>query len=118
MAGIPYYAFVPVPPVPTGTVTDTVFPDVVKEDATNWYNCAGTALDPEKRKSVNVERSANAGAFPESTQVTVNAVPPGMLAPAAGTENLTSAQTKEVEASSERIALVRRIFVVCTLSAK
>lgn len=99
-------------------MTDTVFPDVVKEDVANWYSCAGTALDPEKRKSVNVERSANDGAEPESAQVTVNAVPPGTLAPAAGAENLTSAQAKEAEASRERIALVRRILVICALSAK
>jgi hypothetical protein len=108
---------VPDPPVPTGTVTDTVLPAVKVEDCKR-YNCAGDALDPENRNSWYEERSEIDGAIPESAHVTVKAVPPAMLAPAAGTEKATSAQTKEADASTAAMALDRRMIAACTLSAK
>ncbi len=107
----------PVPLIPTGTVTDTVSP-AAKVEAASWYSCAGEALEPEKRNSVYEERSVINGASPESVQVTVNAVPPGRLAPAAGTENATSQKARGADASRVKIALEKRMVVFSTLSAK
>jgi hypothetical protein len=57
------------------------------------------------------------GASPESTQVTVNAVPPGILAPGAGTVNLTSARASWAAAASQGRTRHRRILA-CDLAVK
>lgn len=75
-------------------------------------------MEPEKRNKVYEARSANAGASPESAQVTVNAVPPGIEAPAAGIVNLTSANAQGMEAARRKRELEGRIVVVRGLSAK
>jgi hypothetical protein len=51
------------------------------------------------------------GASPESTQATENAVPPGILAPGAGTVNLTSARARWAATASQGRTRHRRIFV-------
>ena len=50
------------------------------------------------------------GASPESFQVTVKAVPPGIEAPAAGIVNRTSANARGQDANKKRIALDERIM--------
>jgi hypothetical protein len=57
------------------------------------------------------------GASPESTQVTANAVPPGILAPGAGTVNLTSARASWAAAARGGRTRHGRIFV-CALAVK
>ena len=99
----------PVPPIPTGTVTDNVSP-AAKVEAPSWYNCAGEALEPEKRNSVYEESCVIKGAVLESAQVTVNAVPPGRVAPGPGIEKATSQKARGTEASRDKIALEKRIL--------
>lgn len=101
----------PVPPVPTGTVTLTVLA-VAKVDAANEYSCCGAVFEPEKRKSVYVVRSDIDGAFPESFQVTVKAVPPGTEAPAAGTVNWGYAKTRGRDAARTRRLLAKSMTVL------
>jgi hypothetical protein len=52
------------------------------------------------------------GASPESTQATENAVPPGILAPGAGSVNLTSADASWAAATSQGRTRHGRIFVL------
>lgn len=63
-------------------------------------------------------RSAIEGASPESFQVTVNAVPPGTEAPAAGLTKETSANARGGDARRQKRAADGRMVVVGTLSVK
>jgi hypothetical protein len=58
------------------------------------------------------------GAEPESVQVTVNDVPPGREAPAAGTVNLTSANAREKQVTKKRGGYEYRMMIMCDLCAK
>lgn len=109
-----YYAFVVEPPVPTGIVTDNELALNVPVDME--YSCCGAVFDPVYRSSWYAERSAIDGASPESSQVTVNAVPPLTLAPAAGTVNSGYAKTAGTNAAKPRRAFEERMAIAFQMS--
>lgn len=115
-----YYAFVPVPPVPTGTVTLTVLAAARDVEGTRLYNCCGAVFEPENRKRVYVVRSVIDGASPESCHVTVKAVPPATEAPAAGTVNSGYAKARGSDATRATSLfenrIVRVVFSICKAS--